>query len=122
MNPQLTAHYLANRYPSRIIVTFDCGHSSKKVKHHPDYEKPYNIELLCWKCHGKRRGSNYNIHIHRDKIAMLAFLNIVCSRHGDISRLANRIGIPIVTLWRIVKGKSKGSATTWDAIFKYYGR
>ena len=41
---------------------------------------------------------------------------------GQITRLAIRIGIPIVTLWRIVNGKSKGSVGTWDAILKYYGK
>ena len=41
---------------------------------------------------------------------------------GQITRLAIRIGIPTVTLWRIVNGKSKGSVGTWDAILKYYGK
>ncbi len=55
MNEQLTAHYLANRYPGKIIITFDCGHEGKKIKHHPDYKKPLEIELLCMKCHwGKK--------------------------------------------------------------------
>ena len=44
------------------------------------------------------------------------------SGRGQITRLALRIGIPIVTLWRIVKGKSRGSTGTWDAIFRYYGK
>jgi predicted transcriptional regulator len=37
-------------------------------------------------------------------------------------KLANRIGINYVTLFRIVKGKCKngGSAISWDAIFRYY--
>jgi len=39
---------------------------------------------------------------------------------GQVTRLAKRIGIPIVTLWRLVNDKFKGSAETWDAIFKYY--
>ena len=126
MNAQLTAHYLANRYPSRVTVDFDCGHSGKKVKHHPDYGNPYNVELLCWKCHGTHKGSNYNFkyskHLYRDKSAMLSFLNMVCSEYGDISRIAPRIGIPIVTLWRLVNGKYRGSAATWDAVYRYYGK
>jgi hypothetical protein len=37
-------------------------------------------------------------------------------------KIADRIGINFVTLWRIVNEKYKfgGSATTWDAIFRYY--
>jgi hypothetical protein len=41
---------------------------------------------------------------------------------GQITRLANRIGIPIVTLWRIKNGKFQGSVKTWDAIYRYYGK
>lgn len=37
-------------------------------------------------------------------------------------RLAKRIGINHVSLWRIVKGKTKGSADNWDKIFQYYGK
>ena len=41
---------------------------------------------------------------------------------GQITRLAKRIGIPVVTLWRLVNGKFQGSINTWDAIYKYYGK
>ncbi|MCK9518454.1 MAG: hypothetical protein M0R74_05405 [Dehalococcoidia bacterium] len=41
---------------------------------------------------------------------------------GQVSRLARRIGIPIVTLWRIVHDKFQGNIKTWDAIFRYYGK
>ena len=34
--------------------------------------------------------------------------------------LAKRIKMSHVTLWRIVKGKSKGSTINWDKIFAYY--
>jgi hypothetical protein len=44
------------------------------------------------------------------------------SGRGQITRLAKRIEIPVVTLWRIIGGKSAGSARTWDAIFRYYGK
>jgi predicted transcriptional regulator len=36
--------------------------------------------------------------------------------------LAKRIGINYVSLWRIVKGKTKGSSDNWDRIFHYYGK
>jgi hypothetical protein len=49
-------------------------------------------------------------------------LRVETSQRGDITRIAGRIGIPIVTLWRIVNGKFSGSAKTWDAIFRYYGK
>ena len=41
---------------------------------------------------------------------------------SGIRKLAERIEINYVTLWRIIEKKSKngGSAVTWDAILKYY--
>ena len=36
--------------------------------------------------------------------------------------LANQIGIPYVTLWRILNGKSRGNSKTWHCIFRYYKR
>lgn len=62
----------------------------------------------------------YNGHMIREKY--FEKLQKESSGRGQITRLAVRIGIPIVTLWRIVNGKSKGSADTWDAIFSYYGK
>ena len=41
---------------------------------------------------------------------------------GQTTRLASRIGIGIPVLWRIIHGKSKGDARTWDKIFAYYGK
>ena len=39
-------------------------------------------------------------------------------------KLSKRIKINYITLWRIANKVSKngGSAKTWDAIFKYYGK
>ena len=37
--------------PDAFIILGECSHTGKKVKHHPDYDKPFEIELLCIKCH-----------------------------------------------------------------------
>ena len=58
MNKMETAHYLANRYPEKLIILFQCSHDGEKQKHHPSYEKPFEVELLCPKCHGARRRGN----------------------------------------------------------------
>lgn len=55
MNEQQTAHYLANRYPYKVIVLFECEHRGEKEKHHPNYSKPFEVELLCHSCHGEKR-------------------------------------------------------------------
>ena len=58
MNEQLTAHFLANRYPQKLIIKAECNHEAKKYKHHEDYSKPFEVELLCRECHGMRRAMN----------------------------------------------------------------
>ena len=60
MNDQQTAHYLANRYPSRLVIISECPHGGKKKKHHPDYKKPYEVELLCNLCHLSNRKHDHN--------------------------------------------------------------
>jgi predicted transcriptional regulator len=40
----------------------------------------------------------------------------------ELKTLSKRIGITYSSLWRIVNQKSKGSASNWDKIFKYYGQ
>lgn len=62
----------------------------------------------------------YNEAMLRQKT--LQRLKIEASQRGDISRIAKRMGIPITTLWRVVNDKFAGSAKTWDAIFRYYGK
>ena len=36
------------------------------------------------------------------------------------AQLADEIGILHMTLWRIMKGGSEGSITTWETIAEYY--
>jgi len=55
MNAQIIAHSLANRHSKKLVILYECEHKEKKQKHHPDYDKPYEVELLCCKCHGKRQ-------------------------------------------------------------------
>jgi len=43
-------------------------------------------------------------------------------RVTSIYRVAKRLGIKYITLWRIVNDKSPGSIRIWDLIFKYYGK
>ena len=44
---------MANQYPYLVKILYECPCiSEKKVKHHFDYSRPYEVILLCNKCHG----------------------------------------------------------------------
>jgi len=61
MRPQIAAHSWSNRHPEKLIILFECEHSGKKEKHHPNYDKPFEVELLCSKCHNKREALKIDI-------------------------------------------------------------
>jgi len=47
-----TARVRVNNHPKRRIILFNCGHSDRiQVNHHPNYDKSYEVYLLCRKCH-----------------------------------------------------------------------
>lgn len=42
------------RHPDKVTVMSECKcNTEHKVKHHPDYNEPFNVVKLCRKCHGK---------------------------------------------------------------------
>ena len=42
------------KYPSlKGIVCEVCKKEKAVHRHHPDYNKPLLVKLVCWKCHGK---------------------------------------------------------------------
>lgn len=40
-------------HPEKLIILRECECDKPKIKHHPDYNKPFEIELLCKSCHWK---------------------------------------------------------------------
>lgn len=49
---KVNAMTLANQNPHKLAVLRECEHAvPEKIKHHPDYNFPYRIELLCPACH-----------------------------------------------------------------------
>ena len=54
MIPRELAYRLNHEHPEKIIILKDCGHAGKKEKHHPDYDKPFEVEILCEICHDER--------------------------------------------------------------------
>jgi hypothetical protein len=126
MDEQKTAHYLVNRYPERIVVLYACDHDGKKHKHHPDYHKPFEVEVLCCKCHGERRGvykfhniSNISAYHGTDPYKLLKQdLNNGVHKKW----LANKIDIPVNILRKIAKNYCGGKAIHWEKIYRYYGK
>lgn len=45
-----------NKHLNELVVLFECPHHTTytKHRHHPDYNKPLEIELLCRRCHQSR--------------------------------------------------------------------
>ena len=37
-------------------------------------------------------------------------------------KMADRVGVNFVTLWRVVNDKSPGDINFWDKVFEYYGK
>lgn len=49
----------------KLIVLKECNCNRKKIRHHPNYNKPLEIELLCRQCHWKeheRLSPGFNKH------------------------------------------------------------
>lgn len=53
MNEKAFAHQQIQMHPERVVVELECIHEGKKVRHHYDYSKPFNVHLLCMSCHRK---------------------------------------------------------------------
>jgi len=50
---QEEAYSLMIKHPDKIIIEHECEHDGEKVRHHYDYNKPFNVMLLCTYCHSK---------------------------------------------------------------------
>jgi len=50
--PSMWAQRLCVAYPERVQILFECTCKNvKKIKHHPRYEKPFEVIVCCTKCH-----------------------------------------------------------------------
>jgi pterin-4a-carbinolamine dehydratase len=49
---KVRAQSIAKANPHLLNILFECAcESTKKVNHHPDYSRPYDVIRLCEKCH-----------------------------------------------------------------------
>ncbi len=46
-----SARNYARNYPEKLNVILSCTCPGKKVIHHPDYTKPFDVYMLCGSCH-----------------------------------------------------------------------
>jgi len=104
MKPQLTAHYLANRYPERINILCECPHAGKKQKHHPDYDKAYEIQLLCHKCHAKTRRKVYARRPRHINEEVIGNLRKLVKKFGGKTTACEQLGITLRYVNMILAG------------------
>ena len=45
------ARTLANQFPEKLNIVWECACNGRKEKHHFDYNKAFDIFLACKKCH-----------------------------------------------------------------------
>ena len=64
-SPRNDIYRLNKAHPENLIVLFSCNHSGRKVRHHPDYSKPFEIELICERCHYARHYAQRNAIMER---------------------------------------------------------
>jgi len=49
---QCRAQTMANQYPEKVKIIYECPcDDQNKKKHHFDYSFPYDVFLLCQRCH-----------------------------------------------------------------------
>ena len=47
------ASHDANYYKNKVRIVYECDcKTEKKIKHHFDYDLPFDVCLLCFACHG----------------------------------------------------------------------
>jgi len=51
------AHWMADRHVPIKGLCHDCGLVDAEERHHEDYSKPLEVDLLCKACHCKRHGT-----------------------------------------------------------------
>jgi len=70
------AHKIANKYPDKVKILKECECQGKrKIKHHPDYSKPLEVELLCYTCHWKAHEKMAPGFNSKDKYGTYSLLN-----------------------------------------------
>jgi len=97
MNAKQKARYIMHRNPELIIIDKECPHEGvTKEHHHPDYSKPYHIELLCVSCHRKIGAGQRKCTPRNKKSLAILSVNIrKARREMDITQteLGMRMGI-----------------------------
>jgi hypothetical protein len=85
------ARSLAYQYPNKLNILFECPcETDRKERHHPDYSKPFDVHLLCKKCHEKipsptkkkklNKKERVTITVGRNTITDVIYLSKQCER------------------------------------------
>lgn len=59
LNPRQEVYSIMNKNRDSLIILKECTHKGPKDRHHPNYDRPLEVELLCKKCHNIKHESQH---------------------------------------------------------------
>lgn len=65
LRPHYAAYKEMNSNEGNLVILYECPHYGNKHRHHPDYKKPLEVELLCQRCHAERHREVLDEHFNR---------------------------------------------------------
>jgi hypothetical protein len=72
-----------------LVILSECPHDGKKHRHHPDYDKPSEVMLLCRKCHSAEHS---RIYLEQKEILFTALVSKIHFSHKSLPPIQTSTG------------------------------